>query len=70
MDSYEKVGYTCLGVVAALYVLAMIFGMFAAFPLGLFGLLVLLGIGILFIKVLKERLRNKEDDYYADKVDR
>ena len=70
MDTYEKVGYTSLGVVAILYLVAMLFGMFSAFPYGLLGLLVLLGVGVLFVKVLKERLSNKEDQYYSDNVDR
>ena len=70
MDTYEKVGYTCLGIVAVLYIAAMVFGMIAAFPLGLLGLVVLLGIGALMMKVLKERVGNKEDDYYSKNVDR
>lgn len=70
MDSYEKIGYTLLGIVAALYILAMIVGMVAVFPYGLVGLIVITAIGVLFIKVLKERLQNKEDDYYSKKVDK
>jgi hypothetical protein len=27
-------------------------------------------LGILMIKVLKERIRNKEDDYYSKEVDK
>lgn len=70
MDSYEKIGYTLLGIVAALYILAMIVGMVAVFPYGLVGLIAITAIGVLFIKVLKERLQNKEDDYYSKKVDK
>ena len=70
MDTFEKVGYTCLGFIAVLYVGAMFVGMLAAFPFGVLGLIVLLGIGVLVIKVVKERLQNKEDDYYSDKVER
>jgi hypothetical protein len=70
VDSYEKIGYTLLGIVAALYILAMIVGMVAVFPYGLVGLIVITAIGVLFIKVLKERLQNKEDDYYSKKVDK
>ena len=70
VDSYEKIGYTLLGIVAALYILAMIVGMVAVFPYGLVGLIAITAIGVLFIKVLKERLQNKEDDYYSKKVNK
>ena len=33
-------------------------------------LLVFLGLSFLLVKVIKERLQNKEDDYYAQKVDK
>jgi len=28
------------------------------------------GVGALFIKVIRERLKNREDDYYSNNVDR
>ena len=70
MDRYEKVGYTCLGIIALLYIGAMLFGIFAAFPFGLIILIGILGIGILFIKVFKERLASREDDYYSKNVEK
>lgn len=70
MDTYEIVGYTCLGLVALLYFLAILGGMIAVFPFGLLGFVVLLGIGALFMKVLRERLKNPEDRYYSDNVER
>ena len=70
MDTYETVGYTALGVVVVLYFLAVLFGIIALFPFGLIGLIVLIGIGALFLKVVKERLANKEDDYYSKNVDK
>lgn len=69
MDKYEKVGFTCLGVLAVLYILALLVGVIVAFPFGLLGLVALVGIGALVIKVLKERIGNKEDDYYSKNVD-
>ena len=33
-------------------------------------LLVFLGLSFLLVKVIKERVQNKEDDYYAQKVDK
>ncbi len=69
MDKYEKVGFTCLGVLAILYTLAIVVGTIVVFPFGLLGLVALIGIGALVIKVLKERINNKEDDYYSKNVD-
>ena len=43
--------------------------MIATFPFGLIGLLLIAGVGILLIKVLKERMKNKEDDYYSREID-
>lgn len=70
MDGFEKVGYTCLGVIALCYVVAMVVGMVALFPLGLLGLVAIVGIGALIIKVVKERMSNKEDDFYSSNVDK
>lgn len=69
MDGFEKVGYLCLGLLALMYLGALLVGIFAAFPFGLLGLLGLVGVGALFIKVVGERLRNTEDDYYSKNVD-
>jgi len=70
MDPYEKVGYSCLAVVALCYLGAMLFGVIAAFPFGLIILIGLIGFGVLLIKVIKERLSNKEDDYYTKNVEK
>ena len=66
----EMIGYTLLALVALVWLVAMITGMIVAFPYGLLGLIALLGIGVLFIKVLKERLTSREDDHYSKNVDR
>lgn len=70
MDTFEKIAYSILGLLAALYVIAMIAGMMAAFPLGLIGLAAMIAVGLLFIKVLSERINNKEDDHYDKNVER
>ncbi len=70
MDKFEKTGYCLLAVIAVLYLAALLIGMVAAFPYGLVGIVLIVGIGVLFIKVIKERLQNKEDDYYSKKVDK
>ena len=70
MDSYEKWGSSLLAIIVIIYMVAMFIGMIAAFPYGLLGLLFLAGLGILMVKVLKERMRSKEDDYYSREVDK
>ena len=66
----EKIGYILLSIVAICWLIAMFAGMIAAFPVGIIGLLAIVGIGFLFAKVVKERLANKEDDYYSKNVDK
>ncbi|MBN1140997.1 MAG: hypothetical protein JXB25_04245 [Deltaproteobacteria bacterium] len=66
----EKVGYILLGLFAGCWLVGMLAGFIAAFPFGLFGLLALGGIGLLFAKVVKERLASKEDDHYSRTVDK
>ena len=65
----EKLAYVILLALAALWLVAVIAGMVAAFPYGLLGLLALLAIGLLFTKVLRERLTNADDDHYSKNVD-
>ena len=70
MDSYEKWGYSLLAIIVIAYLVAMIIGMIAVFPFGLLGLIFMAGFGILMVKVIKERLQNKEDDYYSKEIDK
>ncbi|MCD6201658.1 MAG: hypothetical protein J7K46_07610 [Bacteroidales bacterium] len=65
----EKAGYILLGVVALVWLGVILFGMIEAWPWGLVGFLVLIGLGLLFAQVVKDRLKNKEDDYYSKNVD-
>ena len=53
----ENIGYILLGTVALLWLVGMFAGMIAAFPFGLIGLLGFMGMGFLFAKVVKDRLR-------------
>jgi hypothetical protein len=64
----ENVGYVLLGIVVLCWFAAMIAGMVAAFPVGIIGLIAIAGFGFLLAKAIKDRLANKEDDYYAKKV--
>jgi hypothetical protein len=70
MDNYEKIGYTLLAIIAIIYLIAMFIGMIAVLPFGLLGLLIIAGVGVLMVKVIKERLHNKEDDYYSREIDK
>jgi len=65
----EKAGYILLGVVALVWLGVIPFGMIEAWPWGLIGFLVLIGPGLLFAQVVKDRLKNKEDDYYSKNAD-
>ncbi|NOZ61660.1 MAG: hypothetical protein GXO74_08255 [Calditrichaeota bacterium] len=64
----EKAGYILLGIVFLIYVVAMFVGLIVAFPWGLVGLVAIAGIGLLFMKVVTDRIENKEDDYYDKNV--
>ena len=64
----EKIGYILLGIVAICWVIAVIIGMIAAFPVGLVGLIAIIGIGFLFARVIKDRLENIEDDHYSKNI--
>lgn len=70
MDIFEKIGYLCLGIIAVLYIAAIIFGMVSAMPYGIAGLIGIVCIGALLIKVIRERLANREDDYYSKNVEK
>ena len=66
----EKIGFGLLITVVIIYLIAMIAGMILAFPFGIIGLLLIVGFGILFVKVIVDRLNNEEDDYYSKTVDK
>lgn len=63
----ERIAYLILSIIVILWLLAIIFGLILAFPVGLIGLLLILSFGLLFIKVLKDRIKSKrEDEKYKD----
>lgn len=66
----KYIGYVLLAIVAACWLLAMIVGMIVAFPAGIIGLIGIAGVGFLLAHVIKQRIENKEDDYYAKNVDK
>ena len=66
----ENIGYILLLIVVVCWLIAMLCGFVAAFPAGLIGFVAIAGIGLLFAKVVKDRLANKEDDHYSKNVDK
>jgi len=64
----EKLGYVLLSLVAVAWVVLLISGLVMAFPWGIIGLIGILGIGVLLIKVISDRMKNKEDDHYTQNV--
>jgi len=64
----EKVGYALLMAALIAWVVLIIAGLIDSMPEGVIGLAAIFGIGVLFVKVLRDRLRNKEDDYYSKNV--
>lgn len=66
----ENLGYVFLGLVAAVWLVVVLIGMVAAFPYGIIGFIALGGVGLLFAKVVKDRMESEEDDYYSKNVDK
>jgi hypothetical protein len=64
----EKLGYAILLIAAVAWLVIVAVGLISAFPAGMTGLLVIVGLGLLFVKVLRDRLKNKEDEYYSENV--
>ncbi len=66
----EKVGYAILLVASVAWLVAIVIEMIPLFPYGTIGLIVLVGVGFLFAKVLKERLEAAKGDRYSRDVKR
>ena len=64
------VGYLLLIAAFIGYLIIVIIGLVDVLPEGIVGLLAIAGFGVLFIKVFKDRLTNKEDDYYSKNVEK
>ena len=66
----EIIGYILLAIAVICWIIAVIIGLIVAFPFGLVGLIAIIGIGILFAKVVKDRSENTEDNYYSKNIDK
>ncbi len=63
----EKIAYIILSIIVIVWLLLIIVGSIMAFPVGMISLLLILAFGLLFIKVLKERIKSKrEEEKYKD----
>ena len=61
-------GYSLLVAAFIGYLIIVIIGLVDVLPEGLIGLFAIAGFGLLLIKALKDRLANKEDNYYSKNV--
>ncbi len=64
----ENIALVCVLVLAGIWVVVMLATSIAMFPFGLPILGVILIVGFFFYRVVVDRLRNKEDDYYEKNV--
>ena len=64
----EKTGYIILIIVTIVWIVAWIVGMFENIWLGIIGLVTIVGLGLLFIKALTDRLASRKDDKYSRDV--
>ncbi len=64
----EKMGYIILIIVTIAWIIAWIVGMFENVWLGIIGLVTIIGLGLLFIRSLTDRLASKKDDKYSRDV--
>lgn len=66
----ERLGYFFLVIALLVWIYLLIKGLIQAIPEGIIGFIVITGLGLLFLKVVRDRLRNKEDDYYDKNVEK
>lgn len=66
----DKLALICVIVPVAIWVFTLFVSALALFPYGLIILAGLLIVGYFFYRVIKERIENKEDDYYEKNVDK
>ena len=66
----EKIGYTLLGIAAIGWFLVLFIGPNLQLPVWAFVILGIGGIAILLVKAIRDRIKNKEDDYYSKNVNK
>tara|TARA_B100000427_G_scaffold278852_1_gene248780 strand:- start:648 stop:851 length:204 start_codon:yes stop_codon:yes gene_type:complete len=65
----EKLGYILIGLFYLLGSYLTLKEIEQFYPEGLLVILIYSGLLVLFVKVLKERLNNQDDDYYSKEID-
>jgi len=66
----EKLGYMLIGLFYLLGSYLTLEEIDQFYPEGLLVILIYSGLLVLFVKVLKDRLNNKDDDYYSKEIDK
>lgn len=66
----EKLGFVVLLFAAVAWLLVMVLEMIPVYPEGTIGLVTLLGVGILFAKVFRDRIIAAKTDKYSKHVKR
>ena len=64
----EKAGYYILMFVAIAWIVAGICGMFQNIWVGIIGLATIIGLGLLFLKALNDRIKSRKEDRYSRDV--
>ncbi|MEJ2116806.1 MAG: hypothetical protein P8Y67_09250 [Alphaproteobacteria bacterium] len=66
----DTLALICVSVPVAIWAITLFISAIALFPFGLIILAGFLIVGYLFYRVLKDRIDNKEDDYYEKNIDK
>ena len=66
----EKTAYIILIIVTITWIIAWIIGMFENVWIGSIGLVALVGLGLLFIKALSDRMKSSKNDKYSKDVEK
>ena len=66
----DKLALICVVVPVVIWFFIAFIGALALFPYGLIALIALLIVGYFFYRVIKERIENKEDDYYEKNINK
>jgi len=64
----EKTAYVILTLAALGWIGVIIFGLVAAFPVGLVGLVIIFALGLLFVKAFRDRVKSSGEDRYSRDV--
>jgi membrane protein implicated in regulation of membrane protease activity len=66
----ETIALALVVIFAALWLGTFVTGLLTAIPYGVFGLIPVAIVLALLVEVIRQRLANKEDDYYDKNVDK